>query len=487
MLSVRARRLGVLAVAAVAGAVLAVPAAADTPPSSECVVDTPGAGAPAGDQPLKVCASFDKSAYRSSEAIKLTLRVTNLGSATATKVLLDRDGSEDGNYGVWGTAPDLFNVLGVSILPGHTFVGELDGYAYDRTVGGVTVDQSITQNGNAYGDPIDISAPVTAVVSDYGGVVYVDANGNGAPDPGEGVSGVPITLTGPFGGVQRVSETTGADGSFDFTNLPGGVYAISEQLPRDLVINWPADGSGRVLVDGSPADTGVAIPAAAPLSDTLKATAALDKTTYLVGDTANITFTLTNSGSTAINGVQAKCVHDDDPGKIWGTGQGWEVLGGPGIDIAAGQTVTVHETELVPAEAVQFGSVRIRVDCYFGPHAAQTSNGYPEATTAAMAGPPTGRFIYFTVRFVDDNPVGGLNITAVLADPATQDPMEQSLYVGDYDGQNEFNTIPDGTYALQLGPGWRAAPGQPVLLDTSTLTDGSTIDFHVLPVFPVAR
>jgi hypothetical protein len=85
------RRFAALAVAgALGGLVLGVPglAAADTTNSS-CADETPFQGAPATDQPFRLCASFDKTAYRSSEIIKLTISITNTGTGTALQVFMD--------------------------------------------------------------------------------------------------------------------------------------------------------------------------------------------------------------------------------------------------------------------------------------------------------------------------------------------------------------------------------------------------------------
>ena len=493
MFSVRMRRFGALSgvAAALAAATLVLPAAADSLSNSDCVVETPTAGAPSTAQPLKLCASFDNSTYRSSEIIKLTVSITNLGAATATHVEFGTLPDDDhDNFALWGGSGGLFGQPSVSIPSGDTFTSEQDGYEADPGVGSVVVKGDALQSGHSYGDPVDISASVSRVVSNYTGVVYVDANGNGKPDAGEGLGQMRVTLHGPYDGVRQnaglpdVNVITGSDGSFSFTHLPGGLYMITVEpyiVTMDDVVNWPADGSGYVMIDGSPDDTDVAIPAAPRLSDTLKATAAFDQTSYHVGDQANVTFTLTNTGNSAINGIQAGCGHGPDLNQVTGIGKGWEALEGPGIDLAAGQSATVHESDLVPVGAIHASPIAVVADCFFGPNVAHTYNGYPEAKASANATFPTDAAPEFTIKLVDDDPVGGFPDTNVtLLDEATQDPMYESFEV-DENGETSVSWLPEGSYDLQLNSGWKVAPGQSPLLSTAGINSDSTIEFHVVP------
>ncbi len=440
-----------------------------------------------------MCASFDKSAYRSSELVKLTLTVTNLGKATATRVALNLNGAQ-GNYQFYANLPGLFGPSGLNIPAGDTATSALNGYEYDPTVGRVNVEQNIAQSGRTYGAPIDVAASVTQMVSNYSGVVYVDANGNGQPDPGEGLAGVRVTLNGPYDGVKQnvgappVNQITGSDGSFDFTNLPGGLYYVDAEPPSGLVINWPAGGDALFMVDGSADDTGVAIPATAPLSNTLTVTAAFDQSSYHVGDPAGITFTLKNTGSTAISGIQPSCDHSGNHNEVAGTGQGWSGLTGSGIDLAAGATTTVHETELVPTGAAQPNTNDVVVDCYFGPNAVYTFNGYPEATASAAAVAPTGPTVDFTIQLVDDNPVGGEpSIGTTLLDHLTQDPMAHGEEDVDLPDAEAFFGVPAGTYDLRLPSGWAVAPGHSRQLSTANIASGSTVEIHALPVTQLPR
>jgi fimbrial isopeptide formation D2 family protein/uncharacterized repeat protein (TIGR01451 family) len=84
-----------------------------------------------------------------------------------------------------------------------------------------------------------------------GDLVWVDANGNGRPDPGEGRAGVRLTLQGADGNV--VAETvTGADGTYAFTDLPPGDYRVlvdRDTLPADVDPLSDPDGGLDDLAD----------------------------------------------------------------------------------------------------------------------------------------------------------------------------------------------------------------------------------------------
>jgi hypothetical protein len=99
------------------------------------------------------------------------------------------------------------------------------------------------------------SAPVTmtsgsAAAASFGrqalgtiaGVVYDDVNSNRRRDPGErGIGGVTITLSGPGGTVQTLTNSSGA---YLFTGLVEGAYTVQE---TDLA-GYTSTTSNRVLV-----------------------------------------------------------------------------------------------------------------------------------------------------------------------------------------------------------------------------------------------
>ncbi|HEY6146757.1 MAG TPA: SdrD B-like domain-containing protein [Thermoanaerobaculia bacterium] len=112
--------------------------------------------------------------------------------------------------------------------------------------GTVTVTLSVTST--------TVSSPVfgnqaLAQPASISGIKFLDANGNGARDPGEaGAGGVTIRLQGTTPGTATGVQTlTAADGSFTFTGLAAGTYVISEIVPAGFVQTLPG-GNGNVTV-----------------------------------------------------------------------------------------------------------------------------------------------------------------------------------------------------------------------------------------------
>jgi uncharacterized repeat protein (TIGR01451 family) len=77
------------------------------------------------------------------------------------------------------------------------------------------------------------------------GYVYYDANDNGSKDAGEsGIAGVTVTLTGTNDlGPVNLTTTTGADGSYQFSNLRPGTYTITETQPAGYLEGKNSVGS----------------------------------------------------------------------------------------------------------------------------------------------------------------------------------------------------------------------------------------------------
>ncbi|WP_254507321.1 Calx-beta domain-containing protein [Anatilimnocola floriformis] len=132
------------------------------------------------------------------------------------------------------TSPDTplsFNVASDAIdEPNETFTVTLSNPTF--TGGGarnVTIPAA-----SSVGTGTITEDPGTATLS---GFAYVDGNNNGVKDAGEvGIPGVTITLTGtPTGGSAiTLTAMSADDGSYSFTNLLSGTYAITETQPTTM-------------------------------------------------------------------------------------------------------------------------------------------------------------------------------------------------------------------------------------------------------------
>jgi len=75
-------------------------------------------------------------------------------------------------------------------------------------------------------EDLTLNAGLIAPANEIGDRVWFDSNRNGLQDPVEvGIAGVPVKLVKQDGG-DAGSTTTGADGKFDFTGMPDGVYQV---------------------------------------------------------------------------------------------------------------------------------------------------------------------------------------------------------------------------------------------------------------------
>jgi hypothetical protein len=438
-----------------------------------------------GTQPLQVCASLDKTSYRSSEVLHAKVTVTNLGTGPAEGVYVSADSSA--SFRQIGGFPDtsLFAPNGVGELAaGATVTGELDGYAAHPASGFVVFSAAAfegqpNQNSNAP-SPV-VTATITPVTGDYNGVVFIDTNGNGRPDPGEGLAGVTLTLTGPFSGIDGQSvtnfaQTTDAQGQFHFAGLPGGIYSIGGTVTGGWVV-LPPSPADQITVDGSSGWTNAALLAVRPLSESLHAHISFDQPSYHVGDVANMTVTLSNTGTTALTGIEASCDNAGMPQFLTGGTPAWGALAGDGVTLSAGQTLTLHIGQTVPADAIiplGIGApVNVNIGCIFGPNLSYPRSDYPTAGALADVLPSTTPTVDFTVKLIEPAGLPPRYTTIFLMVPSRQDPIswDSAKFIG----------IPQGIYDIVLAGELQLAPGQSPILDTSKIGPNHEVDVNVVP------
>jgi len=159
------------------------------------------------------------------EVIILIQYVPAAGPAPAPiEVTTSADGS-------WASGPLMPGDWRVEeVQPG----GYLDGLDAAGSAGGVAINpgdaiEAIHLDSGQSGRQYNFGELLPSSIS---GRVVVDANGNGAYDPGETrLPGVTVHLRGPLGELLDTTQTD-ADGEYSFTGLPPGVYGVEEIQPE---------------------------------------------------------------------------------------------------------------------------------------------------------------------------------------------------------------------------------------------------------------
>jgi hypothetical protein len=409
---------------------------------------------------LRVSAEFTQPAYESGDTIRVNLTISNVGDGDAEAVkassiedpaalFIDQFGDGWGELNQFGP--------GVRLLAGETRVFDIFGTARNPDAGTVTFTGSVfsTPNNDSYfqNNFFDIAASVTKTTGRYNGTIFVDHNGNGRPDTGEGLGGILVFI---FGGVpvNPYSQTTNAEGKFDFGDLPTGNYGASFEDPTGKWVPIGESGNGfdRFVLDKS-GHRDVLIRAVAPLSNFLVPTLKFTKDSYAEGELAQLTVTLTNNGTVELTGITAIC-RTEAPSGLRG-GPGWEPLaeGSAGVSLPAGATLKVQVAERVPEGSRSFGNVFAA--CSFGA-AGHLGIGYPHVFAEAKVPGAIGSGVGRLAQRRDESDQEGTPVAdtkVVLLDPGTGQPVAKTRT--GTDGRFQFRDLPVGRYALVVVGPWR--------------------------------
>lgn len=436
-----------------------------------------------GPADLEVSASFEKASYDSTETIRATLTIKNVGGAAAEKV---RVGTSAGSSGYrpdnasWG---DIAQVKpGIRIEAGATHVVQLTGKVTQ------VVDNQLVLNGqivtsspesNKTNNTFDAKATVVFGTGGAAFTVYGDANGNSAPDAGEGLAGVKVRLTGPANNSREQELLTGPDGKAVFSGLPSGSY----RALYEGVGGWEITSDADLLVE-----TGkqfeVVRKADRSVADRLEAKLEFDKDSYAAGESIGITVTLKSKGP-AIPVVHAFCSGPGESYELYNTDDSWGDLRyeGPGVQLGAGETKVVKVSAKIPEGASNYGFVAAY--CVFGPEN-EGGEGYPEATDSAKI-PGENADASGTLLKEGDLPLAATKI--VLVDTGTTHPVASATT--DAEGKFEFKGVPAGRYdPVVVGP-WKLADGkdnlfrlvkdQPHVHDLLVVPGPEVVDPETLP------
>jgi hypothetical protein len=408
----------------------------------------------AGNPSLIITASVGDGPQLLGKPFPITLTLTNPTDQPMPKVTiwdehLSGSGISIQDWAGLAGSPQA----GVALDPGATRTFTITALAYNWNSG---VPHERFRGDWAQGGELVI--PMIDPTTTHGtasGVLYGDRNENGAFDAGEGLPGAIAYLYGTSSG-DPIEVTTDADGRFAYTDLPARRYGISS---RNLPDEWVYESAveQRVDVDGSDPGPVVQLRAVRPFSEKLHVTGSFERGTYQVGDTVQVTVTLTNVSGGDLHGITTGCDRFGGSDHLLGWPD-WAIAAPHAIDLAAGETRTFTETGTVPSAATPYGSFYVACDFGIDP---DPLTGRPMLDLVAhVPAPPgaTGGVIYH-----DDNG----NFTVDAGEPITGTAVElidradgavTATAASDVQGHVAFGNVPAGRYELRVD-GWRPADG----------------------------
>jgi protocatechuate 3,4-dioxygenase beta subunit len=146
----------------------------------------------------------------------------------------------DGSYAFTNLRPGTYT-LSQDQPPNYTdgkdTIGSQGGTAGADQLTGINLGAGVNGTNNNFSE---------LELASLSGFVYLDANDNGVKDSGEaGLAGSTVTLTGTdvSGNAVNLTQTTGSDGSYSFTNLQPGTYTLKQDQPGAYLDGTDSIGS----------------------------------------------------------------------------------------------------------------------------------------------------------------------------------------------------------------------------------------------------
>lgn len=444
------------------------------------VTASPAAATPDGAD-LTVTVAFDKTEYLSYEEVTVSLVIANNGTAAARGVTFDYQSTTTLGPTSWPANWQEFYADaggGVVVEPGQrielpaTFtMGQLVD-VLKVTFEVRTPDQDTDPTNNT----ATAEAKVTARTADLVGTLYGDRDGDRQFDPGEAMRGVQITSVG--GPTVGISTRTDDAGRFAVPDVIEGSYMLQLGLPA----GWKTDESAHIQLR---VGGGEALVRAVRDSSALRGQISFDKPSYAVGDTIRERVTLTNTGTTDLAGVTARCVEGAAPNQL--SGMGWGDLvhyEAPGVAVRAGETRTFEFTDVVPSGGRLFGFITIT--CWFST-AFQYYDG-PEVTARAEVPGGTGSSGGMLYQDRDhgsdydaDEVVPGVKVFLVNGNGTIA-----SRSVTDAAGHFLFADVPANRYYLRIVGPWQLREGADLQIGVygGEVMDGLTYAVEPGPTLP---
>jgi len=183
------------------------------------------------------------------EGVTVTLTGTDTSGAAVTRTTTTDHGGiyyfntlPAGPYAIQVTTP-------AGYTPGQSSVGAFGGNPQPNLITSIAIPAGQSSGAYNFGElkpTPPCSPPSPAQGATIGGLVFLDADFSGALSADDTpIPGVSVSITGTTTGGQTVnlSTTTGPDGTYSFTNLAAGTYAISVVQPDGLLQGPSAAGA----------------------------------------------------------------------------------------------------------------------------------------------------------------------------------------------------------------------------------------------------
>ena len=432
----------------------------------------PAALAQQGGVDLTVSATLDKDSYLAGEQVTVTMRVRNDGDGWADGVYVRPTGNTYvADWEMGGFREGSGEYLGPGEEKSVTFSFEmlsLTRPVIELTVGfpGADLDPA--------NDRFVLDIP--AVLGNVDGVLYGDKDLDRVVDPGEGLSGVELSLQHEFGPFDGMVVRSGANGRFVMPEAVAGKYSLYAGLPPGWKLDTAPDPAYLHVAPG--ANTPV-LRAVRVVKPPLTASIRFDRATYAVGDVIREHVRLTNTGRADLTGITALCTGMGNENELYGRGWGdLEAYSGAGVPLRAGETREFDFTEVVPQGGFDYG--RVQIDCWFATDGDHFS-GVRAGTSAAV---PGGRGGYGGILHLDldrDGYQDGEGLRDVKVYLVGSDGTIAARDVTDAGGRFMFADVPAARYELRFVGPWRFIDHSAEFLQVRAGMSQDYMRFGVLP------
>ncbi|MFJ5987606.1 SdrD B-like domain-containing protein [Lentzea sp. NPDC092896] len=407
---------------------------------------------------LRVEVKLDKPRYESHETVHLELTITNIGGQTAEQVWVEWLDGLSLPAEQWGEFRPYF--AGGRIPAGESRTLSASGRISVIADGELAVVGAVAHLGMRNLSGFRATAEVVQTKGDLGGVVYTDKNGNGRIDEGEAAPDAVVSLSGGAPHDSR-EVVTDSEGRFSAKGIPSGDYIISFRLAGGWIVHAESQDPNVRVEPGKPLD--LTVRAERPYTELFTATAELDKTSYVLGETAKITIRFASTTGREIRGIKAMCNFNGDVHHFGGNFDnlmppGWGDLreDSPGVTLAAGGTKTVVVEEAVPAGAAIWQMAALA--CRFGPDPTENNDvpfAFDWAAVQSGTGSLKGRLAHDrnNNRVVD--PGEAVTGARVLLMTDQEYGFQLAEAVSDADGVMRFDELPPGVFWASVDGPWR--------------------------------